>query len=99
MPSKEDIIASTIRDREGWKIRLAEAEAVLASVEPTTSALMAQREAAERTIEQAKAGIKNDTADLIALGHEAAAPAKRAEKRPAETTEKRGPGRPRKDES
>lgn len=43
-------------------------------------------------------GVAEVEAELRAFGHEAAPPAKRAERRPAEVAEKRGPGRPRKSE-
>lgn len=41
-------------------------------------------------------GVAEVEAELRAFGHEAAPPAKRAEQRPAETGERRGPGRPKK---
>jgi hypothetical protein len=46
--------------------------------------------------EENVAGVK---AELSRMGWKPAAPAKRAETRPAPTTEKRGPGRPRKAEA
>jgi len=44
-------------------------------------------------------GVAAVDAELRAFGHKAAAPAKRAEIRPAEAPEKRGPGRPKKAEA
>jgi hypothetical protein len=76
MPAKEDMIASTIKELELTRARLAAAET-------------------NGEKEEAGAAIKAMEADLKWLGHEAAAPAKRAETRPAPEAEKRGPGRPR----
>jgi hypothetical protein len=70
MSDKADMIASTIRELEITKARLAAAET-------------------DEAKEEAKAAIEAMEADLAWLGHKAAAPAKRAETRPAKATEKR----------
>lgn len=93
----EEFIAALLRERSGYEYRLKVAEEELAAAEPSTLT-EGRKEYLEREIKDCKGSVGDVNKALGAAGHKAAPPAKRAEKRPAVATEKRGPGRPRKTE-
>lgn len=84
-----------LRDAAGWEERRKLAEAQL-QVEDLDEI---DRIRLERYVETCKQGAKNALSELVYYGWKPAAPAKRAETRPADAGEKRGPGRPRKVQS
>lgn len=92
--ANEEMIAAYLRERLGYERRLEYAEEELPNADSE-----GRKEFLEREIKDCQLYIKNVNRALKAEGFDPKPPAKRAEQRPAEVKEKRGPGRPRKTEA